>query len=484
MKYLLGLDVGTTGTKAILFSTEGEVIAQAYRGYPTQMPQVKFCEQDPEDWYQAVCQTTKEVCAGKEDKVVALSLSTQGGTMVAVDEAMQPLRPAIVWNDARAEEECKEYLEQVGSGDTMYQKAGWDLHPSASSAGVRWIKKHQPEIFEKLAMYLSVPDYICYKMTGKTCVDISNVGINRFADIRKGEYDPELLAFSGLKEKQLAQIVPSGKKIGYLTEKAALELGLTVRTAVISGAHDQYAVALGAGASDPGDILIGSGTCWVVTYIGDKPAFETGFAQSVAASPNRWGSLRSLPTGGICLEWLRNISAQMPYDQINQGVAGCKAAEEGLYFYPFSGYAGKKQFARGSFIGLDLSHNTFHMARAVMEGVAFQIAEMLEAFPVKPGQDGLILAGGASKSAVWSQIVADITGLPVQIPNTADLACVGAAIMAGVGSGVFATMEEGYRALAVKNQVITPNPQQAAIYARLCKTYAQTAQHLTKLYNL
>ena len=174
----------------------------------------------------------------------------------------------------------------------------------------------------------------------------------------------------------------------------------------------------------------------------------------------------------------------MPYDQINQGVAACKAAEEGLFFYPFSGYAGKKQFARGSFVGLDLSHDTFHMARAVMEDVAFQIADMLDDFPVKPGKDGLILAGGASKSPVWSQIVADITELPVQIPATADLACVGAAIMAGVGSGVFATMEEGYRALAVKNQVITPNPQQAAIYARLCKTYAQTAQHLTKLYNL
>ena len=485
MKYLLGLDVGTTGTKAILFTVSGEVVAQSYCGYPTQMPQVEFREQDPEDWWQAVCQTTKAVCAGKEADVAALSLSTQGGTMVAVDDTMQPLRPAIVWNDVRATEECQAYLQEVGSADTMYQKTGWDLHPSASSAGVRWLKKHQPEVFEKMAMYLSVPDYICYKMTGKTAVDISNVGINRFADIRKGKYDQALLQFSGLKESQLANIVPSGTLLGYLTEKAAEELGLTTRTAVVSGAHDQYAVALGAGAFHTGDILIGSGTCWVVTCIGDKPAFETGLAQSVAAVPGQWGSLISLPSGGICLEWLRkNISAEHSYDEINREVAQRKAAEEELFFYPFSGFAQDKQFARGTFLGLDLSQDTFHLARAVMEGVVFQIVDILEKFPREFRPKELILAGGASKSPVWSQILADVANLPVKIPETADLGCVGAAIMAGVGSGIYQSAEDGYQSLAVKSKTVTPDPRQVAVYAPLRKRYAENAAHLAKIYNL
>ena len=485
-KYLLGLDVGTTGTKAILFSVSGAVIAQAYQGYPTQMPQVEFREQDPEDWWSAVCRVTKEVCAGKEAQVAALSLSTQGGTMVAVDEKMQPLRPAIVWNDVRAEEACREFLEQVGDACLMYQKTGWELHPSAPSANIRWIKKHQPEIFEKLAMYLSVPDYICYKMTGKPAVDISNVGINRFADIRKGEYDDALLQFSGLKAEQLAEIVPSGTFLGNLTEKAAAELGLTTKTAVVSGAHDQYAVALGAGAFHSGDILIGSGTCWVVTGIGDRPAFETGLAQSVAAVPGQWGSLCSLPSGGICLEWLRkNFGNEISYDAINKEVAERKAGEEGLFFYPFSGFADNgKQFARGSFLGLDLSHDLFHLARAVMEGVVFQIVGILERFPPEFKPKEIILSGGASKSPVWSQILADIADLPVRIPETADLGCVGAAILAGVGSGIYASAEAGYESLAVKSRLVMPNPDQVAMYAPLKKQYAENAVKLTEIYKL
>lgn len=484
-KYLLGLDVGTTGTKAILFTVSGAVIAQAYRGYPTQMPQVDFREQNPEDWWQAVCQTTKEVCAGKEADVAALSLSTQGGTMVAVDSTMAPLRPAIVWNDTRAEKECREFVEQVGNADLMYQKTGWELHASAPSANARWLRKHQPQVFEKLSMYLSVPDYICYKMTGKTAVDISNVGINRFADIRKGEYDQALLQFSGLRESQLAKIVPSGTLLGYLTETAAEELGLTTRTAVVSGAHDQYAVALGAGAFHTGDILIGSGTCWVVTGIGDKPAFETGLAQSVAAVPGKWGSLCSLPSGGICLEWLRkNISAEHSYDEINRGVAQRKAAEKGLFFYPFSGFAQDKQFTRGSFLGLDLSHDAFHLARAVMEGVVFQIVGILEKFPPEFKPKEIILSGGASKSPVWSQILADVANLPVKIPETADLGCVGAAILAGVGSGIYPTAESGYQSLAVKSKVVMPDQSQVAIYAPLKKQYAENAVKLTQIYKL
>lgn len=485
-KYLLGLDVGTTGTKAILFSVSGEVVAQAYQGYPTQMPQVEFREQSPEDWWQAVCQVTKAVCAGKEEKVAALSLSTQGGTMVAVDKEMKPLRPAIVWNDVRAEEECREFLEQVGPANLMYRKTGWELHPSASSANVRWIRKHQPEIFEKLAMYLSVPDYIAMKMTGRPAVDISNVGINRFADIQKAEYDAALLAFSGLHAQQLAEIVPSGTFLGRLTEKAAKEMGLTTNTAVVSGAHDQYAVALGAGAYNAGDILIGSGTCWVVTGIGDQPAFETGLAQSVAAVPGQWGSLCSLPSGGICLEWLRkNFGNDIPYEQINKETAVRKAAEEGLFFYPFSGFAeNDKQFTRGSFLGLDLSHDTFHLTRAVMEGVVFQIVGILEKFPAEFQPKELILSGGASKSPVWSQILADIADLPVRIPETADLGCVGAAILAGVGSGIYTSAEAGYESLAVKSKLVMPNPEQVAKYAPLKKQYAENAVKLTQIYKL
>ena len=276
-----------------------------------------------------------------------------------------------------------------------------------------------------------------------------------------------------------------------LTEEAAEAMGLSTNAVLVAGAHDQYAVALGAGATRAGDILIGSGTCWVVTAIGDEPAFETGLAQSVAAVPGMWGSLRSLSSGGVCLEWWRrNLTvapdgSQIPFDVINEEVAKRKAAEEGLFFYPFAGFAGPgRGFKKASFIGLDLSHDRFDIARAIMEGVAFQALWMMESFKTKPSKEGLKLAGGASKSALWCQMVADIANLPVRIPEVADLACVGAAILAGAGCGIYPNVEEGYKRLAVRERVIHPDPVSAAKYAELFAAYKQQANLLGAVYGL
>ena len=482
--YLLGIDVGTTGTKTLLFSAEGQLIRQAYRPYPMHTPQIGWSEQDPMDWWNAVVETVREVCADPAvgQEVAGISLSVQGGTMVAVDAHFCPVRPAMVWNDTRCTAEMEAYLSEVGEASTMYRKTGWELEPSMNAMQIRWMKQNEPENFGRTAMFLSVPDYIAYKMTGIPALDLSNVGINQLGNICAGTYDDEILRFSGIRVHQLPKILRSGEIIGNLTEDAARELGLSTDAVLSAGAHDQYAVALGAGACNAGDILIGSGTCWVITCIGDAPDFESGLSQSVAAVPGKWGSLWSLPTGGVCLEWLRrNIMLgqnpqQVSYDEINGEVAARKAAEDGLFFYPFSGRASlEKALSRGTFVGLDLSHDRFHMARAVMEGVAFQIVWMMEAFQTKPAESGLILAGGASKSQVWPQILADIANLPVRIPAVADLACVGAAILGGVGCGIYKNAAEGYKKLAVGEQVIYPDPLRAKMYAEKMKEYKRMA---------
>lgn len=492
-QYLLGIDVGTTGTKALLMDAAGGLVGHAYRPYPMLTPQVGYSEQNAEDWWQAVCQTVREVCTDSAiaENVAAISLSLQGGTVVPVDKDGNPLRTAIVWNDARATKEKEAYLKEVGEGNTLYEKSGWELDNGLPLMEIRWIKENQPEIFEQTAMFLTVPDYISMKMTGIAAVDPSDAGINQLSNIREGCYDPELLKFAGITEAQLPKIVSSGDVIGHLTEAAAKELGLTTKTVLVAGAHDQYAVALGAGASKAGDILIGSGTCWVVTAIGDQPAFETGLAQSVAAVPGLWGSLRSLSSGGVCLEWLRRSITdemsgnQIPYDVINQEVAKRKAAEDGLFFYPFSGMADEdKDFQKASFVGLDLSHDKFHLARAIMEGVVFQVMWMMEGFSTKPSQDGLKLAGGASKSEVWCQILADISGLPVWIPEVADLACVGAAVLAGTGCGIYRDVLEGYQTLSVGERVLYPNAERTRVYRELYEWYKAGAKTLRATYNL
>ena len=490
-QYILGIDVGTTGTKTLLFSAGGQLMGHAYRPYATSTPQVLFSEQDPEDWWRAVCETVREVCSDPAvgANVAAISLSLQGGTVVPVDENLRAVRPAIVWNDGRCDKQRQAYLDEVGDETSMYEMSGWRLGNHLPALEIRWMRDNEPELFAKTAMFLTVPDYISMKMTGIAAVDLSDAGINQLCDIRKGCYDEGILRFAGITEAQLPRILRSGEVIGHLTEEAAETLGLSVNAVLVAGAHDQYAVALGAGANKPGDILIGSGTAWVVTAIGDRPSFETGLAQSVAAAPGLWGSLRSLSSGGVCLEWWRkNLAVSdsgepVSYDVINEEVSKRKAAENGLFFFPFSGRMDETHnFQKGTFVGLDLSHDRYDLARAVMEGVVFQARWMMELFQTKPSKEGLKLAGGASKSPLWCELAANITNLPIRIPAVADLACVGAAIMAGVGCGIYRDAEEGYQCLAVGEKVLQPDAEAARKYDELYALYKKTAEALGAVY--
>lgn len=495
-QYLLGIDVGTTGTKSLLFSSEGKLIANAYQGYDLITPNVGWSEQKASDWWNAVVKTVRDVVsaagpdAGKS--VAGISLSLQGGTLVPVGEDMEPVANARVWNDHRCEAQREEYLNEVGDAKSMYLKTGWSLGKGLLALEIRWLKDNDPELFNKTKMFMSVPDYVSYKMTGIAAIDLSDTGINQTGNVREEKYDDELLKFMGITEDRLPAIVHTGDVIGHLTEKAAEELGLSTDCVLVAGAHDQYAVALGAGAVNSGDILIGSGTCWVVTALADEANFESGIAQSQSAVPGLWGSCWSLSSGGVCLDWFRkNIALggsgeKLSYDVINEEVPKRRAAEDGLFFFPFSGYTeNRRAFSKGTFTGLDLSHDRFDMTRAIMEGVAFQIRWMMEYFKAKPSPKlGLKLAGGATKSAAWSQIVADITGLPVRIPEVADLACVGAAVLAGKGSGVYSSLSEGYSRLAVKENVLMPDPGMAGKYDAIYEEYKKTAIQLGKLYGI
>lgn len=483
-KYLLGIDVGTTGTKALLFRVDGQLMGQAYRGYPMYNSRVGYSEQNAEDWWNAVVDTVREVCASQEvsSNVAAISLSLQGGTVVPVDHKGDPLRPAMVWNDARCAAQKNAFLETFGDAAVLYEKTGWALSDSLPLLQIRWIRENEPEIFAKTDKFLTVPDYIAYRMTGKAAIDICDVGINQLADIRSGSYDPALLAFAGIDESKLPSLVSSGEVIGKLTPEAAERLGLTTDTLLVAGAHDQYAVALGAGAMNEGDILIGSGTSWVVLSISDSADFASGLSQSISAVPGKWGSLEELSCGGVHMDWWRKKlavgadGAPLPYELINREASCRRAAEDGLFFFPGTGLSDDhSHLQKSTFFGLDLSHDRYHMVRAVMEGIAFQIVWILGHFHSKPSQKGLILSGGASKSALWSQLVADIANLPVRIPEVADLACVGAAVLAGVGCGLYKDVAEGYKALAVPERVIDPDPEQVEKYRSCFEKYRQIA---------
>ena len=480
-RYLLGIDVGTTGTKTLLISTEGKVAGHAYRPYEIITPAVGRSEQRAQDWWDTVVATVREAISALEDPaaVKAISLSLQGGTVVPVDKEGIPLRNAIVWTDGRCAQQFREFVEEGGSDTYTYETCGWHMSAGLPALQTRWIRDHEPEIFERTAMFLTVPDYVSMKMTGVAAVDLADAGINEFFDIRKGVYDEKLLSFAGIREEQLGKPVRSGDVIGHLTPDAARELGLSEDTLLVAGAHDQYAVAVGAGANHAGDVVIGSGTAWVVTGIFDEPLFSTGMAQSIAAVPGKWGSIFSLSTGGICLEWMRNqICGGISYDEINRRTMEREAAFDELFFFPFQGIAGpNKRFNRAAFTGQDLSHDCFHLMKAVMEGVVFQTKWMLESFG-DTGRGMVRFAGGASKSPVWTQLAADILNAPVLVPEVADLSCVGAAVIAGWGAGIYKNIEEGCDHLNIAGRRIDPDPDRAARYREAYERYRRKAEAL------
>jgi len=491
--YLIGIDVGTTGTKSLLFSADGAVVGRDYEGYSLETPHVGYSEQNANSWWHAAVKTVRTICADPEvaGHVAAISLSLQGGTLVPVDASGEPLCPAIVWNDARAAKEAAAFKEKFGA-EYMYQKSGWRLGRGLNALEILWLRENQPDIFRRAWKFLSVPDFISFKMTGRTAVDISDAGINQLADIRKAAYDQDILDFIGITEDQLAEIVPSGAPIGHLTPEAAAQLGLPESTLLVAGAHDQYAAALGAGAINAGDVIIGSGTTWVVTAMTDSPRFETHFAQSVSAVEGMWGSLVSIGYGGVCLEWFRkNVMAAdaagnlMSFEEIDKMASAKNVGANGLFFYPYFGGSSHPEsdtVSKASLVGLDLSHDRFDIARAIMEGVTYQILWVLEDMSAKFPVSALKLVGGASKSALWSQMVADISGMPVMIPAIPDLTCVGAAILAGVGSGIFSSIADGYRRLAVQEKVIAPDSENAASYKKLFALYKDHARSLRALY--
>ena len=466
-QYLLGVDVGTTGTKALLFDTDGNLHGRSYCAYKTFTPKVGRSEQNAEDWWGAVCSTVRELCANPlvGENVVAISLSTQGGTIVPVDENGNALRQAIVWNDRRCELEKEAFCQEIGEAALMYEKTGWTLTAGLPAMQLRWLKENEPNVIRQASFFLTVSDYLAQKLTGKAVVDYSNAGINQLFNVRNKCYDDDLLNFSGVAKMQLPKIVQSGEIIGQLTHNAAVALGLSSRCILVAGAHDQYAAALGVGAYRKGDVLIGSGTCWVIAALDDHPDFSNSMSQSVSAVPGLWGSLWSLSSGGICLEWLRDkVGMSGGYETINMEVSKRKAAEDGLFFYPFNGRKGGKTLQRAEFVGVDLLHDCYHLARSVMEGIVFQMVWKLKDLAVKTNKNGLLLTGGAAKSSIWTQMLADAADMPVRVPRVVDASCVGAAILAGIGAGIFQNAVDGCEKLTPRFQTVLPDRTQAEIY--------------------
>jgi len=472
---LLGLDVGTTATKALAFDLEGHVVASASQAYELLTPQPGWVEQDPEDLWAAVIQTVREVTTKIDPggHIVALSQASQGGTTIPVDTAGAPVHNAISWMDGRGIAMRGLVAEALGP-DYVETTSGWPLSGSLSLHHIAWLRHRRSDLFSAAARFRFVNDFIGERLCGRAMMNPSDATMTQLLDIEHARWDPVLLGYIGIDESGLSEMAPSGRAIGTITADAALLLGLPRDTLVVNGAHDQYCAAVGTGVTEPGEVLLSCGTAWVVLAVPDslEAGRAGGMALSCHAVEGRWGGIRSLGGVGASLEWLvsqvwrQGAGDDRPgiYRALNAGAAEVPPGSRGLVFVPLSGgfHAGHRD---GGFVRLTLAHTRDEMARAVMEGIAYELRRALE--EIRQGGvaiDRLTMVGGAAESSVWPRIVADVTGVSVAVPEQRQAAAVGAAILAGVGAGCFTGPEEGVAAFGGDVWELSPDPRAAEVY--------------------
>lgn len=475
--YLIGIDVGTTGTKTVVFRADGTALGSGYREYSLQTDG-SAVTQSAEDWWQAVVQSVREAMQGLDpQKAAGISISAQGASMTAVDKECRPLCPVMTWMDTRAQQEAKELAAALGE-ETIYRACGWPVNPSLDAAKLLWLRKQEPELFARAYQFVSTPEFINWRLTGKSVIDPTCGAIRQLFNIGRGEWDGDILREVGVQTERLPEIRPTGAAVGGLTAQAAEELGLPEGTPVFNGAHDQYCASLGSGAVRPGDLLLATGTTWVVFGIADHLMFSDTHLSPGIHPAGGFGAMASLVTAGSALKWYRDLIGS-DYASIDREAEKRVKSAENLFFLPYlagAGFPHNRPGRRAEIYGLSLSHDRYDLALALMEGVAFEADLVLEEFRRQGlAADRLIMTGGAARSELWSRLVEWITGCTVYRMSQPETCCAGAAMIAGVGAGVFSSYAEAGSAMAKMTPLLAQDNAMRSFYRKKSERYRSLA---------
>lgn len=465
-KYVIGLDIGTTCAKALAVDVNGQILAGESMGYPL-LSSENHVEQRAQDWIDAMRTILRAlVRRAGEREAVGISLSTQGATTVAVDAQGQFLGNAVTWMDTSAEEEARQIEEELG-GERVYRISGWKINPALDAAKLRHMQKNP--LYAGASQYLSTLEVANKYLTGNACIDPSNAAIRQLFDVEAGQWSRELLRAAGIAQEQLPPVLPTGAVVGLLSDTAARETGLPEGMRVYNGAHDQYCAAIGAGAVHEGDMLLSAGTTWVLNGISRKPLFTRSFiAPGKHPEEGLYGAIASLACSGASLEWFKNNFLKDGFEKMNQVVTQRRDKTQDLFFYPYlvgANYPIWNLRARGAFTGLALEHDRFDLARAIMEGVAFGVRRGVCDFLANGTQvKRITIMGGAAKSDVWCQMIADITQIPIERFHVTDICAVGAAAIALKGAGMCHSYAEASARIAHPERVFLPDKNEAAYF--------------------
>ncbi len=442
MSVYLAIDLGTTSCRTILFDETLQVLGDCHEEYALLTPQKKYAEQNAEDWWRLTLRTAKAAikAAGIDPKTVsAISVSSQGITVVPVDEQYKPLCNALTWLDVRAKKQTARVEHDFGD-EAFFPLTGKHIDPCYTLPKVLWLRENCPDIWAKTYKLLMPMEFLIGRLTGNYVTDHSMASGTQLYDLKSCRWSEEILSHYNIDPALLPEIKWSGECAGTVLPEVAKELGLSENCVVAVGAQDQKCASLGAGIGD-GVMTISLGTAGAILKLWKEALPEehrkVGWCGNV--EEGTWVTEGVINTAGACLRWLRDIMfLGEDYQTIDREVIEARESGSSVTFYPYLNGPTSPDYykdAKGCFYGLTLANKRGDLAAAVLEGVAYQIRIMLEAMNAYGTVDTLVLFGGGSKSKLWCQIIADITGLEILVPSTAEAAGAGAAMLAAKAAG-------------------------------------------------
>ncbi|RME85134.1 MAG: hypothetical protein D6775_03620 [Caldilineae bacterium] len=486
---ILGLDVGTNATKAVLYSEDGRELAVAGQSYPLETPRPGWVEQDAERVWQAVLACLREVVSQAEGwQIAGLALAAQAGSIIPCDEKGSPVYPMITWLDQRSAEIVAEW-EADGTLERIRQMSGWRPFPGLPLPSIAWLQRHRPDIHAQAKRYLGPPDFCIYRLTGKPATDLSAAAEMVLVDIRRRRWHPTLCEMVGVDPARQAELGWAGRPLGRITPAVAVATGLPAGTPVIAGGHDQCCACVGMGMLEPGGVMLSTGTAWVITAVADSPepaAIPEGMDLNYHAVPERWTVSQYLGGFGATVEWWLEQVWQSPdpeqplarsrrFELLDRALEASEAGCRGLLFLPGAGSG------QGAFVGLTLAHTRTDMTRAILEGAAFEVRRALDRMRhAGLSVQELWIAGGASSSPVWPQILADVTRVPIVLAEYPSWAALGAAVLAGRGVGLWPSLAEGVRRLRPPVRRLLPDLQRLPTYRDAYARYLHVAHALER----
>ncbi|WP_342513562.1 xylulokinase [Sporosarcina sp. FSL K6-1522] len=483
-KYILAHDLGTSGNKATLFSATGEMIGSSISSYDTHYFNEKWAEQNPEDWWNAVCTSTKQLIEQlgiSSEDIQVVSFSGQMMGCLCVDQQGVPLRDSIIWADQRAQKQVED-LEQYLTQEEFYRIVG---HRNTASYGIQklmWIRDNEPEIYEKTYKTLNAKDYIVFKLTNSFYTDYSDGNGMGCFDLENLQWSDRIIKSSGIDPDKLPELKPSTFVAGKVTEEAAKATGLSPSTQVVIGAGDGVTASIGAGSVSEGKTYCSLGTSAWVTTTSKKPIFdpEMRTVTWAHAIPGYYAPNGTMQYAGGAFNWMKETictsekveaerSGNSIYDLINEQIERTPAGSNGLLFLPY--LLGERaprwdSYSKGTYVGITSETTRSEMLRSVLEGVTFNLAIILEVLQKHIDIEEMVIIGGGAKSEVWRQIIADVFALPVKAPKLLDEAgSMGAAIIGGVGVGIYEDFEVVERFITI-NQSQVNNSDNLELYEK------------------